>query len=59
MQAKTQDWRILSEAASREQDPDRLIELVQELNRALWQREMQRRHLSKMNRLNTRPLCVS
>ncbi|HEX6804958.1 MAG TPA: hypothetical protein VF133_14860 [Terriglobales bacterium] len=47
MQAQTQDWRTLSEAASREQDPDRLIELVQELNRALWHREMQRRaHLS-------------
>jgi hypothetical protein len=47
MQAQTQDWRTLSEAASREQDPDRLIELVQELNRALWNREMQRRaHLS-------------
>ena len=45
MQAQTQDWRALSEAASREQDPDRLIELVQELNHALWQREMLRRHL--------------
>ena len=46
MQAQSQDWRALSEAASREQDPDRLIELVQELNRALWQREMlRRRHL--------------
>lgn len=45
MQAQTQDWRALSEAAKREQDPDRLIELVQELNRALWQREMLRRHL--------------
>jgi hypothetical protein len=59
MQTKTQDWRTLSEAASREQDPDRLIELVQELNRALWQREMQRRHLLKMNRFTTPPLCAS
>jgi hypothetical protein len=46
MKAPTQDWRALSEAASREQDPDRLIELVQELNRALWQREMLRRRLA-------------
>jgi hypothetical protein len=47
MQGQAQDWRALSEAASREQDPDRLIELVQELNRILWHREMQRRqHLS-------------
>lgn len=46
MQVQTQDWRVLCEAARREQDPDRLIELVQELNRALWQREMLRRHLS-------------
>ena len=46
MQAQTQDWRVLSEAARREQDPDRLIELVQELNRALWQREMLRRQIS-------------
>ena len=59
MQANMQDWRTLSEAASREQDPDRLIELVQELNRALWQREMQRRHPSKMNRLTHPPLCAS
>ena len=59
MQVKTQDWRALSEAASREQDPDRLVELVQELNRALWLREMQRRHLTKMNRFTTSPLCAS
>jgi len=46
MQAQTQDWQELSEAATREQDPDRLIELVQELNRAIWLREIERRHLS-------------
>ena len=45
MQAQRPDWHALSEAASHEQDPDRLIELVQELNRVLWQREMLRRHL--------------
>lgn len=46
MQAQTQDWQALSEAASRERDPDRLIELVQELNRAIWLREIERRHLA-------------
>lgn len=49
MQTQTQDWLALSEAASREQDPDRLIELVQELNRVLWQREVLRRHLVTVN----------
>lgn len=47
MQAQVRDWRVLSEAASREQDPEKLIELVEELNRALLHREIQtRRHLS-------------
>ena len=49
MQTQTQDWLALSEAASREQDPDRLVELVQELNRVLWQREILRRHLLAAN----------
>jgi len=47
MEAQVRDWRVLSEAASREQDPDELIKLVEELNRALLHREIQtRRHLS-------------
>ena len=47
MEAQVRDWRVLSEAASREQDPDKLIKLVEELNRALLHREIQiRRHLS-------------
>jgi len=33
------DWRDLSEAASREQDPKKLLELVKQLNEALAQRE--------------------
>ncbi len=33
------DWRELSEAASREQDPKKLLELVEELDEALEQRE--------------------
>jgi hypothetical protein len=41
MQTQVQDWRMLSEAASREQDPEKLIQLVEELNRVLLRRELQ------------------
>ena len=41
MQTQVSDWRELSEAASREQDPEKLIKLVEELNRALLHRELQ------------------
>lgn len=30
-----QDWRTLAEAASKEQDPARMLEIVSKLNRAL------------------------
>ncbi len=33
------DWRELSEAASKERDPNRLMELINQLNEALKQRE--------------------
>ncbi len=47
MEAQVRDWRVLSEAASREQDPERLIQLVEELNRMLLHKEIQtRRRLS-------------
>jgi hypothetical protein len=46
METQVTDWRVLSEAASREQDPEKLIALIEELNRALLRREMQRRRLS-------------
>jgi hypothetical protein len=39
----TQDWRTLSEAASREQDPEKLMRLIEELNLALLRREQQSR----------------
>ena len=35
------DWRELSEAASREQDPQKLMELIRALNKALERREQQ------------------
>ena len=34
-----QDWRQLSEAASKERDPEKLMELVAQLNEALKRRE--------------------
>jgi hypothetical protein len=33
------DWRVLCEQASKEQDPERLIELVRRLNEALEERQ--------------------
>ena len=39
METHLEDWQALSQAASREQDPDRLILLVEQLNRVLLQRE--------------------
>ncbi|HUK47959.1 MAG TPA: hypothetical protein VLW06_10220 [Terriglobales bacterium] len=43
MEAHSQDWRLLSEAASREQDPEKLIQLVEQLNRVLLRRELEMR----------------
>jgi hypothetical protein len=36
-------WRELSEAAAREHDPEKLLELVEQLNRALEEEEAKRR----------------
>jgi hypothetical protein len=36
---ESKDWRELSEAASREQDPNKLMELIRALNKALERRE--------------------
>ncbi|HEY7351311.1 MAG TPA: hypothetical protein VH596_00965 [Terriglobales bacterium] len=41
METQVQDWRVLSEAASREQDPEKLMQLIEQLNRALLRRELQ------------------
>jgi hypothetical protein len=50
------DWKALSEAASREQDPHKLLEIVRELNRALDEREQQQkeRH-NRQSELSNRP----
>lgn len=43
------DWQSLSEAASREQDPERLIVLVEQLNNVLLQREVLRKQRLSTN----------
>jgi hypothetical protein len=49
MQTKTPDWRALSEAASQEQDPERLMQLIEELNLALLHREVEMRRRLAIN----------
>jgi hypothetical protein len=49
MEIQLQDWRVLSEAASHEQDPDRLIKLVEELNRALLRHELESKRRPSAN----------
>jgi hypothetical protein len=49
METQAQDWRALSEAASREQDPEKLMELVEQLNRALLHRELQMKRCLSAN----------
>jgi hypothetical protein len=49
METQLQDWRVLSKAASREQDPKKLIELVEELNRALLRRELESKRRPSAN----------
>jgi len=39
----TDDWKALSEAVSREQNPEKLLELVEQLNKALEERENARK----------------
>jgi hypothetical protein len=44
MMARTHsaDWRQISQAASQEQDPEKLLQLVQELNQILEREEKSR-----------------
>jgi hypothetical protein len=49
METQAQDWRTLSEAASREQDPEKLIQLIEQLNRVLLRRELQIKRRSSTN----------
>jgi hypothetical protein len=49
VEAHVEDWQVLSQAASREQDPERLIRLVEQLNRVLLQRENLRKQRLSTN----------
>ncbi len=49
MEAQPQDWRALSEAASREHDPEKLIQLVEQLNRVLLRRELETKRRPSTN----------
>jgi hypothetical protein len=49
METQGLDWRALSEAASREQDPEKLMELVEQLNHALLRRELQMKRWLPVN----------
>jgi len=49
VEPQMQDWQSLSRAASREQDPERLIALVEQLNRVLLQRENLRKQRLSTN----------
>ena len=49
MQAEFNDWRALSEAASREEDPEKLMVLIDELNCALLHRERELKLRLAMN----------
>ncbi len=54
MEAQAKDWRALSEAASREQDSEKLIRLVEELNRVLTQRDtVKRRYPNSAHQVQT------
>lgn len=44
------NWRELSEAASREQDPQRLMELIRALNKALERREREQNYPTQNSR---------
>ncbi len=49
MEGHVEDWQTLSQAASREQDPERLILLVEQLNRVLLHRENLRKQRLSTN----------
>ena len=44
-----QEWRQLCEQASREQDPDRLLQLVERINNILEERERRLRERTRGN----------
>jgi DNA replication initiation complex subunit (GINS family) len=49
------DWKELSQAASQEKDPQKLMELVEELNRALAEREAELKQRRSSQFINPKP----
>ena len=49
---ESKDWRELSEAASREKDPQRLMDLIRALNKALERREREQKNPNQTARSN-------
>jgi hypothetical protein len=39
---RAEEWRVLAEEAAEEKDPEKLIEIIDALNRALEEQETQR-----------------
>jgi hypothetical protein len=50
------DWRELCEAASKEEDPQKLMELVSEINKALDERDLKREGVFR-NKRDRRASC--
>jgi DNA polymerase II large subunit len=55
---KDKSWLELCEAASREQDPEKLLELITALNDALEQREREEKARRTVARLREWPLAT-
>ena len=53
--AVRKNWRELSEAAAREQDPERLLELVEQLNRALEEQENEFKKQTSFQAMQKKP----
>lgn len=51
------NWRELSEAAAREQDPEKLLELVEQLNRALEEQENEFKKRTSFQAMQKKPLA--
>jgi hypothetical protein len=52
------DWRELSEAASQEKDPQKLLDLVEQLNKVLDKREQDLQKHNPSKRQDAYPTCA-
>jgi hypothetical protein len=56
---KDKNWLELCEAASREQDPEKLLQLITALNEALEQKEREEKAQHMLSRLRQWPAAAS